>query len=156
MSSLAYQLDFYPEEFAEESTPLVRPRAIKSKPVETPLLRREAEAISPIAVIGFLVACLLVVLVLLSHIELDSVNNQTAAVVTELSSLKDEYEDLTARYEQLFDLEAIKSDMIGTGTMSSITSEQQIYMDLSQPDATSTMTEDGGNNPLMAIMSMIK
>ena len=69
------------------------------------------------------------------------INDETTALSAELSSLEEEYEDLSAQYEQLFDMDTIKSDLLASGTMIQITSEQQIYMDLSQPDS-STVYED--------------
>lgn len=141
MSSVAYKLPKEADHAAESKMPLVRPRAIKPKKTTAPTLQREMEAISPFAVVGFLAACALVVLVLLAHIQLDVVNNETAALSNQLNQLESEYEDLSAQYEQLFDMDSIKNDLIASGAMIQVTQEQQIYMDMSRPDS-STVYED--------------
>lgn len=151
MSSLAYKLPKEANQVSESKMPLVRPRALKPKKTTAPTLQREMEAISPFAVVGFLVACALVVMVLLAHIQLDAVNNETASLSSQLNQLEEEYEDLSAQYEQMFDMDAIKKDLVASGTMIQVTQEQQIYMDMSQPDST-TVYEDNeeANTTLLA------
>ena len=153
MSSLAYRLSQNTEENTESTLPQVRPRVLKSNRPVT-LQCREAEAVSIFAIVGFLLACILVVLVLLSHIQLDRINDQTTALTAELSALESEYEDLSAQYEQLFDMDSIKSNLIASGAMTQVTSEQQIYMDLSQPDS-STVCDDETDTAGSAFLSRI-
>ncbi len=157
MSSLAYKLPQESQERPESRLPLVRPRALKPQYTVTPLLRRETEAVSPSAIFGFLLACALVVLFLLGHIQLDRVNDQTARLSTELSALQDEYEDLSAQYEQLYDMDSIKSDLMASGAMMQVSSEQQIYMDLSQPDSTTVYEgeEESEVTPLSAFFALV-
>ncbi len=154
MSSLAYQLVEEPAYLPEAGKPQVRPRALKNKSVAAPVQHREAESVSVFAIVGFLIACALVVLVLLSHIELDQVNSQTAALSTQLSSLQEEYEDLSAQYEQMFDLEGIKTNLMNSGLMIQISSQQQIYMDLSQPDSSTTIEEEF-SSPIHALWASL-
>ena len=160
MSSLAYKLPPESEENTteeESSLPLVRPRVLKSKNVSAPTLQRESEPISVSAIIGFALTLVMVVLILLGHIQLDRINEETTALSAELSSLEEEYEDLSAQYEQLFDMDTIKSDLLSSGAMIQITSEQQIYMDLSQPDSSTVYEgdEEAETTPLSSFFTFL-
>ena len=152
MSSLAYRLSQNSEENTEAALPQVRPRALKARQPAAPRCR-ESEAVSVFAIVGFLLACFMVVLVLLCHIRLDQINEQTTNLSAELSALEAEYEDLSAQYEQLFDMDSIKSNLMASGAMTQITSEQQIYMDLSQPDSTEVCEEDDSSGAASLINS---
>jgi hypothetical protein len=143
MTSLARKL---PLQTAEEETrqqPLVRPRRI---PLHRPHLHREALFVSPTAIVGFALIIIMILMVLMSHIKLDQVYTQQTALTTELTALQKDYEDLSSQYEQVFDMEAIKSTLTQNGSMVQLSPEQQTYMDLSRPDSTEIYEEESAEH----------
>lgn len=138
MTSLAYKLHPQDKEEQAFSQPLVRPRRTTQSHNAA---RREAIPVSPTAIIGFALVCVMIVLVLLSRIQLDRVNDEQAALSAELSTLQKNYEELSFQYDQVFDMESIEATLTTNGSMIQLTSEQQIYMDLSCPDS-ATVYED--------------
>jgi hypothetical protein len=117
--------------------PLVRRRTVRRSHAGL-VHHRSAGEVSPMAILGFLLASAMICLVIYGHIQLDRINDQQVEVTTQLSTLQSEYQMLAARYEQTFDLEDIEDTMTSSGTMNAPTAEQQVYMDLSQPDSAVT------------------
>ncbi len=131
MTSLAYKLHPQIPEEQIVNQPLVRPRRT---PQSHSVIRREAVPISPSAIAGFALVCIMMVLVLFSHIQLDRVNSEQSALSEELTALQKDYESLSSQYEQIFDMEDIEATLTSNGSMVQLTPEQQTYMDLSRPD----------------------
>ena len=154
MSSLAYKLHPQVEEEKLSTQPLVRPRRT---PQTHSALHREAAPISPAAIIGFALVCVMIVLVLFSHIQLDQINDEQAALSTQLTALQKDYEDLSSQYEQIFDMESIKTAFTTNGSMVQLTPEQQTYMDLSRPDHAVVYENDEPERvlPLSAAFSQV-
>lgn len=153
---LAKKLNFNAVPAREEAQqPLVRVRRHTQSHNQTNaglVHYREAGFISPLSIAGFLLAMVMICLVLYCHIRLDGINEQQVAVVNQLEDLQTEYKTLSARYEQIFDLEGIESDMVSTGAMLQPTSEQVIYMDLSQPDSAVTYGDGQKESTLLGTM----
>lgn len=152
---LARKLNFNTQPLQEEqdAQPLVRVRRHSQSRTESAYVRyREAGFISPLAIVGFVLAMVMICLVLYCHIRLDSINEQQVAVVNQLDELQTEYKTLAARYEQIFDMEGIEKDMTSTGAMLQPTSEQVIYLDLSQPDSAVTYAKGQEKTTLLGTL----
>ena len=93
---------------------------------------RQSGAIAPFAVIGFLAVAIFAVMLVTSYAQLTVANDEMVTLRKELSSLKSDNATLTAQYEKVFDLATIQ-EAVGE-TMVRPTSEQVVYIDLSEPD----------------------
>lgn len=112
-----------------------RPR---QRPNERALTRtqvqvREAGAVAPFAVVGFLAVGVFAALLLYSYAQFAVLNDQVITARGTLTSLQTEYSTLSAQYEQAFDGARIQS-AVGD-TMVQPSPEQVVYLDLSEPDA---------------------
>ena len=105
-----------------------RERAVARPQVQV----REAGAVSIFAVVGFLAVGVFAVLLLMSYIQLTALTDQAAQLRTELTTLSQEENRLTARYEQEFDMASLQA-AIGD-TMAKPTNDQYVYIDLSEDD----------------------
>ena len=112
--------------------PQVQPRR---QPQQRPRVEvREAGAVAPFAVIGFLAVALCAVLLVVSYAQLAVLNDQTVqkrAQVAELTAVRSE---LMAKYELAYDLSAIEDQLIASGTMVKVAPSQITYLDISAPD----------------------
>ncbi len=123
---------------APERQEVLQPRP-NVRPKERTLARprvqvREAGAVSPFAVIGFLAIGVMTVLMLMSCVRLAVVNDETVQLRNQLSQLQEEEAKLMAQYELTYDLQAIETQMTANGAMMKPTSSQMMVLDLSEPD----------------------
>ncbi len=95
---------------------------------------REQQAVAPFAVCGFLAVVAIAVVLLLGYIQLNSVYAETVELQSQLTELQTAGENLEARYEETFDMETLEEAVAADGTLSQPTSDQTIYIDLSEPD----------------------
>lgn len=93
---------------------------------------RQAGQVAPFAVVGFLAVALFAVMLITSYAQLTVVNDEMVTLRQELSELQGRNTALTAQYEKVFDLKTIQ-EAVGD-TMLRPTSEQVVYIDLSEPD----------------------
>ena len=113
--------------------PMVRP---KERVVARPRVRvREAGAVSPFAVAGFLAIGVFLVLLLFSYVNLMTVSQQVIDLQGEMTQLRTEEAKLRAQYELAYDLEGIEESMTASGAMVKPQNGQTIYVDLSEPDS---------------------
>ena len=68
---------------------------------------RQAGAVAPFAVIGFLAVAIFAVMLITSYAQLTVANDEMQSLRKELSTLKSDNATLTAQYEKVFDLAAI-------------------------------------------------
>ncbi len=120
----------------QESIPLPR-RRVQERTETRALTRtqvqvREAGMVAPFGVVGFLTAAVFAALFMLSLA-------QNVALGAEVVSLQNQYSEaqvsnssLSAQYEKIFDIASIEAAV--AGTMVRPSSEQVVYIDLSQPD----------------------
>ena len=94
---------------------------------------RAQQKISVTAVAGFVVAAMLAVGVLTSHIQLASVYADTVAAQNEIEELEEQHAKLQAEYETIFDVETLK-EAAETAGLQEATSGQEVYMELTEPD----------------------
>lgn len=114
---------------------------------------REAGAVSPFAVVGFLLVGVFAALLLLSYTQYTALADQVVSLRRELSALQTENATLSAEYERVFDLAAIE-EMVGE-TMVRPSANQIEYIDLSEPDSVELYTEGGGTPGVLGVLSGI-
>ena len=123
---------------APERQEVLRPRP-NVRPKERTLARprvqvREAGRVSPFAVVGFFSIAVMAVLLLMCCVRLTILNDESVHLRNQLSDLQAEEADLLAHYELAYDLQAIETELLASGTMVRPTSEQMVVLDLSEPD----------------------
>ena len=117
---------------------VLRPRP-NVRPKERTLARprvqvREAGAVSPFAVVGFMAVGVLAMLLLMCCVRLTVLNDETVQLRSQLAQLQEEEAELLARYELAYDLQAIEAQLLADGTMVRPTTDQMVILDLSEPD----------------------
>ncbi len=105
----------------EAPAPQPQPRR---RTVEAPK-HRERLRVSPVVLLGFTAAAVMVVLLLVQH--------HVVRVQRELATLEDEHVALVGRYEKTFDLATVKEAAEAAG-MAKPSASQVYYIDLSAPD----------------------
>ena len=103
---------------------------------------REAGAVSPFAVMGFVLVGVFAALLLLSHVQYTVVADEVVSLRRELNTLQTENATLSAEYERVFDLERIQA-AVGS-TMVRPSANQIEYIDLSEPDSVEVYADQGG------------
>lgn len=116
--------------------------------IQRPLTRkrvqlREAGTISLDAIIGFLCAGALSALVMSGYAELTSSSDQVVQLRRELQQLEAEKLLLSAQYEKYFDIQRIEETL--GNEMIRPTSDQVVYIDLSQPDSFTIFDNNDAN-----------
>lgn len=116
---------------------------------------RQAGAVAPFGVIGFLAVAIFAVMLVTSYAQLTVANDEMVSLRRQLSNLETENTTLTAQYEKVFDLATIQA-AVGD-TMVRPTNEQVVYIDLSAPDTVTVYEEEAasGLKDLMAGMGEI-
>lgn len=94
---------------------------------------RQAGAVAPFAVVGFIAVAIFASLLLFSHAQSTVLNAEIVELRGQLSTLEAENAKLSAQYEQVFDMEKIRA-AVGD-TMTRPGSSQAVYLDLSEPDS---------------------
>ena len=120
--------------------PRVRPREQERTLTRTRVQVREAGEVSPFAVIGFLAVGIFAALLLWSYSQYIVTTDQLVTLRSDLVDLQEENVRLSAQYEKVFDMERIQ-EAVGD-TMVRPTSDQIVYLDLSEPDRVTLYGED--------------
>lgn len=102
---------------------------------------RQAGAVAPFAVVGFLAVAIFAVMLVTSYAQLTVANDEMVSLRQELTQLKSDNVTLTAQYEKVFDLASIQA-AVGD-KMVRPTSDQVVYIDLSEPDTVTVYKEEG-------------
>ena len=131
------------EELHRSPRPQTRQRKHTHELTRTQVQVREAGQVAPFAVVGFLAVAVMAVLLLGSHAQLTVEYGDMVGLRRELSVLQTENATLTARYEKVFDMETLQT-AVGS-TMVRPTSDQVVYIDLSEPDAVEVFDGAGSN-----------
>lgn len=119
----------YAERRARETAPRPQPR---KQVVEQPK-HRERQRVSPLILLGYAAAAVMVFMLLTNYAQLTALSNDVVTIRHELSALEEEHVSLVARYERTFDLAAIKEAAEAAG-MAKPSASQIYYVDLSAPD----------------------
>lgn len=148
--NVAYSLDYYGD-VAAAPAPRYAPPQPRTEPREVPkrapqvkprvhersrvrVRVREQQAVAPFAILGFLAAAAIAVVLLMGYIQLNSVYAETVQLRSQLTELENAGANLEARYEETFDIQTLEQAVAADGTLSYPTSEQSVYIDLSEPD----------------------
>ena len=113
--------------------PKVRPRTRERTLTRTRVQVREAGEVSPFAVIGFAAVGGFGAQLMFTNAQLVVGKEAVVTLRNDLKTLQAENVTLSARYEQVFDMERIQA-AVGD-TMVRPTEEQIVYLDLSEPDS---------------------
>ena len=127
---LEHHLRHAGEERREEAA--ARP-VVKSVAAAKPLVR-EAQRVSILSVAGFAAVAVMAVMVLMSYVTLTQISSDVVDLKHQLSALETDNVTLTAEYQQLYDLSAVKEAALAAG-MAKPVSGQVYYMDLSSGDS---------------------
>ena len=124
------------QELERPAPPQPRPRVQpRRQPVQRPRAEvRQAGAIAPFAVIGFLTVALCAVLLVISYAQLAVINDQSVKLRAELNELAAKETELLAEYELAYDLTAIETQLTSNGSMVKLAPSQITYLDISSPD----------------------
>ena len=134
--------------------PVVRPR---ERAVVRPRVRvREAGAVSPFAVVGFLAVGVFAVLLLFSYARLMTISQQVVALNSEMTTLQSEEAKLRAQYELAYDLDAIQESLTTSGTMVEPQNGQTVYVDLSEPNTVKVFQQEEGTSGLEGMFQSVK
>ena len=130
------------EELRRPPAPRPKQREQVHRHVRARVEVRPVGAVAPFAVIGFLAVAIFAVMLITSYAQLTVANDEMQSLRKELSTLKSDNATLTAQYEKVFDLAAIQ-EAVGD-TMVRPTSDQVVYIDLSEPDTVVVYREESG------------
>ena len=131
--------------------PVRVPRTVpRRRPAPRPDVQvRTQSAFSPFAVVGLFSVLVCTLLLVISTAQLAEVNNEIVDKRSELASLQDESLMLQAKYELVFDLEAIEKMFLSNGSMVRAGTGQTVYLDLSAPDSVIYYDEAGEGLPAL-------
>ena len=136
--------------------PVRVPRAVpRKRPAPRPDVQvRTQSAFSPFAVAGLFSVLVCTLLLVISTAQLAEVNNEIVDKRSELTGLQEEGLMLQAKYELVFDLEAIEKMFLSDGSMVRAGTGQTVYLDLSAPD--SVIYYDGAGEGLPALLQRLE
>lgn len=134
------------EELRRSPRPETRERKQVKKLTRTQVRVREAGQVAPFAVVGFLAVAVFAVLLLGSYTQLTVEYNEVVGLKRELNTLQAENATLSAQYEKVFDMATIQQ-AVGD-SMVRPTSDQVVYIDLSEPDSVEVFGNAKKGNPL--------
>lgn len=133
-------------------SPEYRPRITpRKRPVTRPEVQVRAQsAVAPFAVVGIFSVLVCTLLLVMSMAQLAVANNEIVDLREDLADLQEEGQTLQAKYELVFDLDAIEKMFLSNGTMVRAGAGQTVYLDLSEPD--SVVYYDGAGEGLSAML----
>ena len=139
----------YAERRIRERRPAPR-RRVAEQPKQK---RRERIRVSNAVVLGFGVAAVMVIALLMSYAQLSMISREVVREQKRLSTLQEEHVKLVARYERTFDLTSIKEAAEASG-MAKPSASQIYYVDLSAPDNV-VLYGNAGGNPLGRVFTAV-
>ena len=105
----------------------------KTKVVARPLVR-EAQHVSLLSVAGFMAVAVMAVMVLMSSVALTQLSADVVSLKNQLAALESKNVILTAEYQQMYDLAAVRETAEAAG-MAKPVSGQVHYLDMSDGDS---------------------
>lgn len=132
------------EQELQRPQPRHRERVRRHALTRTQVQVREAGQVAPFAVVGFVAVAIFAALLLLSYVQYTVLSGEMVSLRSEMATLEKESATLSAQYEKVFDLTTIQESL--GDTMTPPTSDQVVYIDLSEPDTVVVYGEetDGG------------
>ena len=133
--SLAYDLDYAARERDLRRAGRAPKAREKARVYEAPrVLLRARQYVSPLAVLSVSAIMGLALLLLMNYVQLTRLSAETVKLQSQLAELETENTDLTARYQQMFDMASVKEAAEAAG-MSKPSSTQMSHLDLSAGDS---------------------
>ena len=133
--SLAYDLDYAARERDLRRAGRAPKAREKARVYEAPrVLLRARQYVSPLAVLSVSAIMGLALLLLMNYVQLTRLSAETVKLQSQLAELETENTDLTARYQQMFDMASVKEAAEAAG-MSKPSSTQMSRLDLSAGDS---------------------
>ena len=130
----------YAERRMREKSPAA-PRRFAEQPKKK---RRERIRVSNSVVIGFAVAAVMIVSLIMSYAQLAIISQEVVREQKRIATLQEERVKLLARYERTFDLTTIREAAEDSG-MAKPSASQIYYVDLSAPDNVVLYERTDGN-----------
>ena len=132
--------------------PRRRPQPLpRRRPAVRPSIQvRPQGAVAPFTVVGLFVVLACAWLLVVSSAQLAVANNDIVELRSTLSDLQDENRSLQAKYELVYDLEAIEKQFLSNGAMVHPGTGQTVYLDLSGGD--SVVYYDGAGDGLSGLL----
>lgn len=127
-----------------------QPRPRRRPAVRPDIEVRPQSAVAPFTVVGLFVVLACTLLLVVSSARLAVANNDIVELRGQLADLQDEGRTLQAKYELVFDLEAIEKQFVSDGTMVRPGAGQTVYLDLSGGD--SVVYYDGAREGLSGLI----
>ncbi|MBD5134165.1 MAG: hypothetical protein HDT38_06825 [Clostridiales bacterium] len=128
--------------------PVPRPRR---RPAVRPSIEvRPQGAVAPFTVVGLFAVLACALMLVISCAQLAKTNHDIVKMRSTLADLQDENRTLQAKYELVYDLEAIEKQFLSDGTMVRPGAGQTVYLDLSGGD--SVVYYDGAGEGLSGIL----
>lgn len=127
-----------------------QPRPRRRPAVRPNIEVRPQSAVAPFTVVGLFVVLACTLLLVVSSARLAVANNDIVELRGQLADLQDEGRTLQAKYELVFDLEAIEKQFVSDGTMVRPGAGQTVYLDLSGGD--NVVYYDGAGEGLSALL----
>ena len=103
---------------------------------------RKQQRVSLLAIGGFLTVAACAVGLLMSYGRLTAVSHRVSELKDEVRDLQAQQEVLQAKYERVFDLNAIEQSFTERGAMAKPRSDQMVYIDMSEPDSARVIQPD--------------
>lgn len=119
-----------------QARPKVKPR----EQVRTRAAARTKQAVAPMAVLGYLVAGVLLALTLFSQIRISGVSNEAAKLQGQLDTLQTSHAQLLVQYESAFNFTEIENYAVNTLGMQKPQEGQVFYLQTDAPDKTVILT----------------
>ena len=133
--SLAYDLDYAARERDLRRAGRAPKAREKARVYEAPrVLLRARQYVSPLAVLSVSAIMGLALLLLMNYVQLTRLSAETVKLQSQLAELETENTELTARYQQMFDMASVKEAAEAAG-MSKPSSTQMSRLDLSEGDS---------------------
>lgn len=145
--NLAYDFNYEEKrtQRAERRTEEKPRKAQQQEPkAQTTVRTRARQKVSLTALAGFTALAAMVLVLVMSYAKLTAISSNVVLMKNELTALQSEHVALLTRYEQTFDLSAIKEAAEATG-MAKPSASQIFYVDLSEPDSVVVYQQDGSN-----------
>lgn len=116
---------------------------------------REQQRVSLVAIAGFAMVAMLAVAVLASHVQLNSIYAKTVAAQSALTQLESDYAKLEAQDQEIFDSARLSKAAAKAG-LAKPTINQQVYVELSDPDNAVVYQQDDGRSVPQRLMQSVR
>lgn len=111
----------------------------KARPAVKPVQEQITIPVDPIAMIGTVVAIVMVLCVIVGFVQLNHANDQVAQAQSELSALKNQHYELEKNYENGYDLEDVRNAAEAMGLVP-VEQVQHLTIHIPEPEVVEELT----------------